>query len=396
MKIAQVTKAFSSNGGIASYVMSLCDVLTRAGHEILVLHADKNGPHDPSRRIFKVEDFDLAAAGPEKTKEAAAVLESWQPDIVHVQDCNNFPFETLVRSRFPAVRSLHIYDFCPSGTKFHHALGRACDRPTGPVCLPMMVVRRCTLSKRPGVIWNAYRHTVEANRNLAGYSKVIFPSEYVRRQAVRTGLREEHTEALYFFRECAPLQERPEEHMIMFTGRIVREKGLDLLIRALSYMKRSIPWKLNVDGAGPDLEYCFKQTRRYDLENRVQFMGWMNGNDHWEMYRRASIVAVPSVWPEPFGLVGIEAMSFAKPVVAFGSGGIPEWLRDGETGFLVRTGDYEDMGKKIEWLLANPGRAKEMGAQGRACVERDFTVERHVSRLEAIYRRAIEEKVPKS
>jgi len=101
------------------------------------------------------------------------------------------------------------------------------------------------------------------------------------------------------------------------------------------------------------------------------------------------VVVVPSRWPEPFGIVGIEAMAHGRPVVAFGVGGIPEWLTDGVGGFVVPPADVATMAGRIVSVLANPAEAEAMALRGRARVLRDFSEEAHLAKLVPLYERAV-------
>ena len=101
------------------------------------------------------------------------------------------------------------------------------------------------------------------------------------------------------------------------------------------------------------------------------------------------MVVIPSIWTEPFALVGIEAMSHAKPVVAFDVGGINEWLKDNINGFLVKNVDIRTLAERIEILLADPNLAKRFGMRGKQMVERDFTVENHITLLVDLFLRII-------
>jgi glycosyltransferase involved in cell wall biosynthesis len=102
-------------------------------------------------------------------------------------------------------------------------------------------------------------------------------------------------------------------------------------------------------------------------------------------YERAQIVVVPSHWPEPFGLVGIEAMARGRPVVATATGGIPEWLADGETGILVEPGDAGALTRALAGLRGDPGRCARMGERGVAHVAEHFTAERYVEAISRAY-----------
>ena len=125
------------------------------------------------------------------------------------------------------------------------------------------------------------------------------------------------------------------------------------------------------------------------LDTRVTFRGWLQGDALVNAYREAAVVVVPSRWPEPFGIVGIEAMAHGRPVVAFSVGGIPEWLENGVGGVLVPPGDVIAMGERIGALLADPAEAERIALLGRARVMREFSEEAHLSSLVPLYERAI-------
>jgi glycosyltransferase involved in cell wall biosynthesis len=106
-----------------------------------------------------------------------------------------------------------------------------------------------------------------------------------------------------------------------------------------------------------------------------------------ELFARAALLAVPSVWPEPFGLVGLEAAGFGIPAIAFDVGGIREWLTDGVNGRLIAAGDAAEMGRAISALLQDPAERARLGAGARAASAR-LSPEAHLSRLEAVLDRA--------
>lgn len=91
------------------------------------------------------------------------------------------------------------------------------------------------------------------------------------------------------------------------------------------------------------------------------------------------------MWPEAFGLVGLEAMKNKKPVVAFDSGGIADWLYDGENGYLVPRGDTVFFADRIKFLLENPQIAEEMGERGYEILVSKFTKEAHIDKLLQYY-----------
>ena len=97
------------------------------------------------------------------------------------------------------------------------------------------------------------------------------------------------------------------------------------------------------------------------------------------------MVAIPSLWPEPFGLVGIETLAQGRPVIASATGGIGDWLEDGVGGLLVTPGDARALAAALDELLADPERQRAMGAAGRARVASRFTAAHHVAALLAAF-----------
>ncbi len=393
MKIVQISQECSSNGGVGTYVCGLLPALQSAGHDVSIIHADLNADCSLSQtNQFYVKDFDRYASKIETEQSALQVVEilkSIEPNIVHVHGCNNFYLESIIRKQFHAIKTLHAYDFCPSGNKFHHALQKVCVHPTSALCVPRMIYKRCLLSKRPNVIWNHYRRAVKANRNNSYYKKLIVASEHVKAQAVASAYPADQIEVIPYYTKLPTINtaSADSEKKVLFVGRIVPEKGLNKLLIAFSQLHASA--KLIIAGEGRDLAKIKSLSRKLGIENRVCFAGWANSDQKDELYKSASVVVIPSIWPEPFGIVGIEAMSYAKPVVAFRIGGISEWLDDCKTGFLIPPYDVSEMSTKIDLLLQLKDAAIEMGMVGRAKVEKQFSEAHHIQRLLETYNNVI-------
>lgn len=175
----------------------------------------------------------------------------------------------------------------------------------------------------------------------------------------------------------------------MFLGRIIRHKGLEVLIRALSRC-RTRP-RLLIAGDGPDAPRVRALCAELGVADRVQFLGWVGVAECSRLYEKASIVLVPSLWDEPFGIVGIEAMAQGRPVIGSNVGGIPEWLQHGRNGFLVQPGDVTGLSARIDELNGSASLASEMGLEGRRMYEERYTPEIHVDRLLEVYAKAISE-----
>jgi len=152
----------------------------------------------------------------------------------------------------------------------------------------------------------------------------------------------------------APVAARPES-IVLVIGSLNEAKGqLEFLRSAVSYLQADRRLKLHFLGRGPRLQqqmHAFVREAR--LESQVRFRGFLERDKLFEAIREATVVALPTLWPEPFGRVPLEAAACGRPVVAFATGGLTELIQDGRTGFLVPKEDYSAMWERIRRLAAD-------------------------------------------
>ena len=125
---------------------------------------------------------------------------------------------------------------------------------------------------------------------------------------------------------------------------------------------REIDAEFVICGDGMRLEATRKLAKRCGVEHRVEFKGWLGPEQLSHEVANASVVAMPSLWPEPFGMVGIEALAAGRPVVASATGGIEDWLEHGVSGLCVRPGDVHGLARALNELLNDPARQRAMGS----------------------------------
>jgi glycosyltransferase involved in cell wall biosynthesis len=237
------------------------------------------------------------------------------------------------------------------------------------------------------------------------YAAVGVPSGHMRAEYERNGVPASHLEVLPLFATVAPSPSiatrsidapRPEraheatrvEGPIVFVGRMTALKGGDVLVRAAAHAARLIgrPVPLTMIGDGPQRTDWMQLARSVGVD--ATFPGWLLPPQRDAVLSQASLLVVPSVWPEPFGLVGLEAASFGVPAVAFDSGGVRDWLRHGESGLLVGPEHgSRGLADAIAQLWRDPERRGRMGERAIA-VAREMSVAAHVDRLEAVLARA--------
>jgi len=166
------------------------------------------------------------------------------------------------------------------------------------------------------------------------------------------------------------------KRVILTVCRLVKQKGLEYLLEAMAdVLKEEKEAHLVMVGRGPLLEELKRQAFTLGLEGSITFVSErISEKDLARMYAACEIFCLPSLW-EPFGMVVVEAMASGKPVVGSRIGGIPEIIREGETGFLTRPRAHDEIVEKILFLLKNSKKARAMGVKGRKVAESNFTWE---------------------
>ena len=176
----------------------------------------------------------------------------------------------------------------------------------------------------------------------------------------------------------------PMGKMVLSVARLSasdREKGVDTVIRALPRVLRLFPdTSYLVVGNGNDRHRLERLANDTGVSDHVLVRGEVGEAELSRYYAMCDIFVMPSR-KEGFGLVFLEAMAFAKPVIGGNHGGTPEVIVDGETGFLVRHGDAAALADHVIHLLGDEGLRRRMGEAGRRWVEENFAFEQFQQRL---------------
>jgi glycosyltransferase involved in cell wall biosynthesis len=180
---------------------------------------------------------------------------------------------------------------------------------------------------------------------------------------------------------------------LLFVGRLNAQKGIELLLHALSRMPDASVG-LDVVGDGEDRERLVTLAKGLGVADRIRWHGHVEQPKLAAFYRAATALVVPSV-AEGLGLVAVEAQLCETPVVAFDSGGLPDVVQHDRTGMLVESVDAGALAAAIESLIARPDRGAALGAAGRLHALATFAPESVARRYAEIYRSAVAERPPK-
>jgi glycosyltransferase involved in cell wall biosynthesis len=378
-----LTPRWARDGGVGAHVQLSAALLAELGARVTVLVARVESPERPpgvalheNRKLF-----DRSAPAHERLGESLR----GDPELVHMHQVDDPGLVDALRLRAPVVISAHAYTGCSSGM-YYFRPGHECDRGHGPACIPNLLARGCAHMRNPTRIPSLYAQTSRAHAALSRADFAISYSTAVDRHLAANGVRARMIVPYFPTMPARAATGHGSRRRVVFAGRITEGKGVHVLVRAA----REVEAEFIVCGDGLRLQAMRRLARRYGLQQRIAFTGWLGPEDLAEQLAQASIVAVPSVWPEPFGLVGIEGFEAGRPAVASDTGGIPEWLTHGLSGLLVRPGDSRALARALNELLGDPERQRKMGAAGRAHVRERFSRERHLDALALAYSRAEE------
>jgi len=402
MHVLFVIDTWGLIGGTERHAAVVVPALLEKGHSVTVLCRQDMQPGFADVPVLEFPALEGETMPRWARNQLAAAVREASPDVVFVSALRNVDAAEELVELAPVVRYVHDHTlFCP-GLNKSCADGTNCREPMGQVCMRRFWQEGgCVCFQRAGfpdpvlrplrVISQKWRELDVARRS----SRVLTNSHYMRAELVKVGFAPETTSVLYYFTQSntdaqptGPLGEATEEFLarsdapLLFTpARLtLPDKGVDHLVEVLARVQR--PFRSVIAGSGPAHRHLEWLASEAGLAERVHFTGWLASPGIETLYERADVVVCPSVWDEPFGLVGIEAMVHGSPVVAFDVGGIPEWLDDGETGHLIPRKDVAAMAAAIDSLLAEPERSAAFGRRGRAVVAERFPKSRHLEGLE--------------
>ncbi|CAN5704122.1 hypothetical protein BH24ACI5_BH24ACI5_19240 [soil metagenome] len=333
-------------GGVETYLAALVPALIERGHAVSLFHeVDEPRDREPLTTADAVPHWCASGSGP---GVALAGLAAWKPDVIFAQGLEDPQLEARVAAIAPAVLFAHAYrGTCISGTKSLAALDHtACDRRLGWQCLVRYLPQRCG-GLDPLTMTRLYRQETERCDLLGQYAAVVTFSDHIRREYVRHGVASGRTHRLPCHLPSAGERGAPRSadkgelpSRILFIGRMEALKGGQVLLETLPLVHASLQRPLHVTFAGDgrlraEWEEQARQVFAPGTGSRVEFTGWLGAGERTRLMREADLLVVPSLWPEPFGLIGLEAANCGVPAAAFDVGGISEWLHDDVSGHLA-------------------------------------------------------------
>jgi glycosyltransferase involved in cell wall biosynthesis len=382
MKICHIINIGFEAGGAEKVVRLVTDGLRDRGHQVNVIatdhrlagqrsFADVVVPEVRGNAPVRIARFFWHQEGYRQVKEAVARI---RPDVVHLHTIGLFsPSVLSATGGFPRVLTVHG----PEDWTLELLSWNLPSRSSGSGRLSV-----------PDTARYAYLRFLQRPAYLArlrGIDRVLTPSAYFARSVGRD-VPTVPTHVLPNGIELPASSPVPDTSRLLYVGRLETVKGPDVLVDAFASVVRTNPRaQLTLIGRGPLQSRLEEQVARLGLSDNVSVTGYVSDEEKLAAYHRSTAVVIPSVGPENFPTVALEALGVGRPLIASRMGGLPELVAPGENGFLVEPGDPAALARAMSRVLDDTELAARMGARSRELAE-NYSMDLFLERLETHYR----------
>ncbi|MES5099197.1 glycosyltransferase family 4 protein [Agrobacterium sp. BA1120] len=316
------------------------------------------------------------------------LIDAVRPDVAHAHNVYHHIspsiFPLLKKRGIPTVLTAHDLKLaCPAykmlspqgicekckGGKIYNVLVNRCMKES--VALSGLVMVETAVHRTLGL----YRNHLD---------KIIVPSRFYQAKLMEWGWPSEQLVHIPNFVDQS-ITDHPvsvdEGNYFLFAGRLAPEKGIATLIKAAGLSGQ----RLRIAGTGPD-EAALRALAQ-EASAEVEFLGYMTGRALHETIAGAKALVLPSEWYENAPVSLLEAYALGRPVIGTNIGGIPELIRDGETGLIAQPSDPQDLARALTSMSdMSESARRDMGARGRAWVQQDFSQAAYLDRTTTLYR----------
>lgn len=399
MRILQVDKFFYNRGGSSKVFFDTIKGLRERGHEVaeFSMLGGKNLPSEYSkyfskeipelksklgisgkwrifRHLFRSKDVE---------KKLSALIGDFNPEVAHIHNAYHqlsaSTFITLHRKNIPTVLTVHdVFPLCPNHSLMKgETLGEDYFKNKPLNCLRYKCIDDKFLPSLAGTL-EAYYYKAKIWDRI---DRFICPSEFMKNKMVEYGFPESK---MRLIRNPFIMPEKvlPLGTKVVYIGRLHAEKGIKIFMEAA---KKLQDFEIIVAGTGPEEQWVKNFISEQQLSN-VSLVGWVEKEQWQKMMKDARVIVVPSVFLENCSISILEALSYGRIVVASDRGGNPELVINGETGFLCRPEDSDDLARAItEAMNLTDVQVKKVIKKGRELVEKNHDPERYFEELERVY-----------
>lgn len=383
-------------GGTGTYLSTLMPALRTAGHDIALWHeVDRPSDHGALPVPATAPVWSVSTLGLQRALDA---LRAWRPDLLYAHGLLDPAVEARALEVAPAVLFAHdYYGTCISGSKtLTRPVVTPCNRRFGWQCFAQYYPRRCG-GLSPVTMVRRYRFQRDRFELLSRYAAIVTGSGHMQREYLAHGVSLDRVINVGLGSDlgCSPQigvgrGNRDDTHRLLFAGRMDPLKGGRQLLQALPMVAARLTGSLHVTfaGDGPqraEWEALASAIARDEPRIQVEFQGWIDRDALSRLYEQSDLLVVPSTWPEPFGLVGLEAVRHGLPAVAFDVGGISEWLKPGVNGVLAPGNPPTVQGLADAIVDGLQAPARTVDGEQVEQLSAHFSVDAHLRRLLRVF-----------
>jgi len=404
MKVLLINKMLYPGGGDAVAMIATGKLLAAQGHEVSYWGMDHpENPTYPFQEYFVPQvDYRKPMGVSERITSAANILYSREakkridrmldrvkPDIVHL---HNFAHQispsilhAIKRRSIPMVMTMHDYKLvCPVYTLMSPS--GICEKCRGGRYYHCLV-EKCAKESRAKSLVNALEMYLH-HRILHIYDLIdiyISPSRFLMEKVRDMGFSGEvrHASNYVELDEYQPWYPAKSDYVV-YAGRLSREKGLNTLLSVM----QGLPFRLVVAGDGPIKTELMRTVKERNLLN-VEFPGYLNSDELKELMAGALFSVLPSEWYENNPRSIMESFALGRPVIGSRIGGIPELIKEEQTGLLFEPGNAADLRETMLRLASDATAIVRMGKNARAYAEQDLNADVHYKSLLGVYQKAL-------
>jgi glycosyltransferase involved in cell wall biosynthesis len=377
-------------GGISVVTQRISTALAKKGHTVVVIAPSTSWKFQREFKdgvtVYRIQSFLIHKLKQLRysptflyPKRIENIIKSFKPDIIHLETPNTIASETLdiaKKLNIPVIATCHIMPENISGTL--PFLPSKIGKMIGNLYMKQIIrlFNKVELVTAPTPIGTAILLANDIKRPCLAVSngidlKAFQQPSYENQQK----LREKYN--------------LPHLPIILYIGRLDKEKKVDVLIQSLQYIKKTQPFHLILEGKGQQMEELQEQVKKLGLQKNISFIGYVDEYELPILYAISTVFVMPST-AELQSLVTMEAMALGRPVIGARAGALPYLIKPNQNGFLFEPDDPKDLAEKLQQILEDPKLQKKMGEESLKLIK-EHDINNIIEKMETIYTKIINE-----
>ena len=405
MKVLLVNKFHYLKGGSEKYYFDLAELLEKKGHQVAFFSMqDEQNIKTNCKEYFvepinldtgsKLKALDVIYSKKNKSKMESA-LEDFKPDIVHL---NNFQrqlsasiIKPIKKKNIPIVFTAHdVQAICPAIVMLdsNKEICEKCLNGKYINCINKKCIKNSNLKSILGAIENKYYRSTHIYTKKI--DKIITPTEFYRKKLIEDGIDPNKIIALHNFIDIKQYDVKTsDDGYALYIGRLSKEKGIINLIKAFSKFETG---ELRIAGSGPEEETIKNFITENNLQNRIKLLGFIKQEEVKNQISKCRFVVVPSIWYENCPYSVMETLAMGKPVIGADIGGIPELVKDKQSGLIYKYDDIEELTSKMQELFSDKKLAEKLGNNAKQQATKLYDSNTYYEKILEIYNQLLKER----